>query len=178
MAHSYDQDHGHTARGGMQHGMKHRRKRPWLISPEEFRELRHSCFMSRATCAAFLGLSPATIRAWETGRSRANWAAIHVLRPYRLGTWARSTTTGTAGRSTGWGCTHQMATPSTTGRCNCGGSPSSKHGSGARATKRKSANSYSCSNDSIAPLTENRSATLKNLHISLNASLSRDAHDR
>lgn len=57
----------------------------WLYSPEQFRELRQSCFMSRAQCAAFLGLSKSTIRTWETTRCRANWACIRLLRLYRLG---------------------------------------------------------------------------------------------
>ena len=71
-------------------------KRPhpelWLISPEEFAALRHSCFMSRKACANFLRVSPATVRvspatvrAWERGRTRPNWAAVRLLRLYRLG---------------------------------------------------------------------------------------------
>ena len=57
----------------------------WLSTPEEFIALRHSCFMSRAMCAAFLGLSIATVRSWENGRTRASLAAIRLLRLYRLG---------------------------------------------------------------------------------------------
>jgi hypothetical protein len=41
--------------------------------------------MSRAQCAAFLRLSVATVRSWETGRTHASLSAIHVLRLYRLG---------------------------------------------------------------------------------------------
>lgn len=59
--------------------------KPWLISPEEFAALRHSCFMSRKACANFLRVSPATVRAWERGRTRPNWAAVRLLRLYRLG---------------------------------------------------------------------------------------------
>lgn len=68
--------------------MTARKPRPpklWLSTPEEFVALRHSCFMSRAMCAAFLGLSVATVRSWENGRSRASLAAIRLLRLYRLG---------------------------------------------------------------------------------------------
>ena len=68
--------------------MQARKKRGaklWLASPEEFAALRHSCFMSRATCAAFLGVSSATMRGWENGRTRASLSAIRLLRLYRLG---------------------------------------------------------------------------------------------
>ena len=41
--------------------------------------------MSRATCAAFLGVSSATVRGWENGRTRASLSAIRLLRLYRLG---------------------------------------------------------------------------------------------
>jgi Phage protein len=46
------------------------RRKPYQLSPEDFRELRLSCLMSRVQCAAFLRLPVATVR---------------ELRLYRLG---------------------------------------------------------------------------------------------
>ena len=44
-----------------------RRARPWYISPDGFRELRHSCFLSRKACAEYLGVSLRTVRYWNDG---------------------------------------------------------------------------------------------------------------
>ena len=40
----------------------------WHISADGFRELRHSCFLSRQACADFLGVSVRTVRHWDAGR--------------------------------------------------------------------------------------------------------------
>jgi hypothetical protein len=32
------------------------RRRQWYISPEGFRELRHTCLLNRKSCAAYLGV--------------------------------------------------------------------------------------------------------------------------
>jgi hypothetical protein len=60
-------------------------KRCWYISPEGFRDLRHSCLFSRHACAAYLGVSPNTVRCWEAGRSRMPWSAVRLLRLLRCG---------------------------------------------------------------------------------------------
>jgi len=62
-----------------------RHPRLWICSPEDFRELRLSCFLSREACAELLGVAVATIRSWETGRSRVHWACVRLLRFYRHG---------------------------------------------------------------------------------------------
>lgn len=64
---------------------KHRRRRPWLVSAEGFRELRLSCLLSRRTAAAFLGVSVDTVRRWDRGRQRVPWAVVRLLRLKRLG---------------------------------------------------------------------------------------------
>jgi hypothetical protein len=64
---------------------KRRRVRLWHVSPDEFRELRHSCFLSRKACAEFLGVSLRTVRYWDAGRSRVPWSAVRLLRLTRLG---------------------------------------------------------------------------------------------
>lgn len=62
-----------------------RRRRTWYLSPEGFRELRHSCFLSRAACADFVGVSLRTVRHWDAGRCRVPWSVVRLLRLYRLG---------------------------------------------------------------------------------------------
>ena len=62
-----------------------RHPRLWNDSPEAFLELRRSCFLDREACAELLGVAVDTIRSWETGRSRAHWACVRLLRFYRLG---------------------------------------------------------------------------------------------
>jgi hypothetical protein len=64
---------------------KRRRVRLWYVSPDEFRELRHSCFLSRKACAEFLGVSLRTVRYWDAGRCRVPWSAVRLLRLTRLG---------------------------------------------------------------------------------------------
>lgn len=63
-------------------------KRPpktWLISCEEFRELRHSAFLSQKGCAEFLGVGLRTIQLWDTGKNRVPWSVVRLLRIVRLG---------------------------------------------------------------------------------------------
>jgi hypothetical protein len=62
-----------------------RRRRTWYLSPDGFRELRHSCFLSRQACAAFLGVSLRTVRYWDAGRSRVPWSVVRLLRLFRAG---------------------------------------------------------------------------------------------
>lgn len=62
-----------------------RRRRRWFISPEGFRELRHSCFLSQSKCADFLGVSLRTVRHWDAGRNRVPWSVVRILRLRRLG---------------------------------------------------------------------------------------------
>jgi hypothetical protein len=64
---------------------KRRRVRPWHISPEGFRALRHSCFLSVDGCARLLGVSVRTVRHWDSGRNRVPWSAVRLLRLRRLG---------------------------------------------------------------------------------------------
>lgn len=64
---------------------KPRRKRVWHLSPEGFRELRHSCFLSPKACAEFLGVSLRTVRHWDAGRNRVPWSVVRLLRLCRLG---------------------------------------------------------------------------------------------
>ena len=67
-------------------GARRRRRRQWLISPESFRELRHSCLLSnRKAAAAYLGVCVRTIRHWDTGRNRVPWSAVRLLRLLRAG---------------------------------------------------------------------------------------------
>lgn len=63
-----------------------RHRRQWLISPEGFRELRHTCLLSnRKAAAAYLGVCVRTIRHWDAGRSRVPWSAVRLLRLLRAG---------------------------------------------------------------------------------------------
>jgi DNA-binding transcriptional regulator YiaG len=62
-----------------------RRPRTWLISFEEFRELRHSCFLDQKRCADFVGVSLRTVRHWDTGKTRVPWSVVRLLRLLRLG---------------------------------------------------------------------------------------------
>lgn len=64
---------------------KPRRRRVWHISPEGFRELRHSCLLSRKAAAEYLGVCLRTVRYWEAGRSRVPWSAVRLLRLRRAG---------------------------------------------------------------------------------------------
>jgi DNA-binding XRE family transcriptional regulator len=64
---------------------RRRRRRSWHLSPDGFRELRHSCFLSRKACAEFLGVSERTVRHWDVGRCRVPWSAVRLLRLFRLG---------------------------------------------------------------------------------------------
>lgn len=57
-----------------------KRRRLWYISPEGFRELRHSCLLSRQRAADYLGVSVRTIRHWDAGRNRVPWSAVRLLR--------------------------------------------------------------------------------------------------
>lgn len=57
----------------------------WHLSPEGFRELRHSCFLSPKACAEFLGVSLRTVRYWDAGRNRVPWSVVRLLRLCRLG---------------------------------------------------------------------------------------------
>lgn len=66
-------------------GARRPRRRLWLISPEGFRELRHSCLLSRKQAAAYLGVCLRTLRHWETGRNRVPWSAVRLLRVMRAG---------------------------------------------------------------------------------------------
>lgn len=66
-------------------GKKRRPVRPWHISAEGFRSLRHSCFLSREACAKLLGVSVRTIRHWDAGRNRVPWSVVRLLRLRRLG---------------------------------------------------------------------------------------------
>lgn len=61
------------------------RVRPWYLSPDGFRALRRSCFMSRKTCAEFLGVSVRTVRYWDAGQHRVPWSAVRLLRLKRTG---------------------------------------------------------------------------------------------
>ena len=62
-----------------------RRRRSWLLAPDGFRALRHSCFLNRKACAEFLGVSVRTVRYWDTGQHRVPWSAVRLLRLKRIG---------------------------------------------------------------------------------------------
>jgi len=64
---------------------KRARSRTWHVSPEGFRELRHSCFLSQVKCAEFLGVSLRAVKHWDSGRNRVPWAVVRLLRITRLG---------------------------------------------------------------------------------------------
>ena len=55
------------------------------MSPDGFRELRHSCFLSRQACAEFLGVTVRTVRHWDAGRCRVPWSVVRLLRLFRAG---------------------------------------------------------------------------------------------
>jgi len=55
----------------------------WHISPEGFRELRHSCLLSVKACAELLGCSVSLVKAWDRGISRVPWSAVKLLRLLR-----------------------------------------------------------------------------------------------
>ncbi|ULU23789.1 VC1465 family Xer recombination activation factor [Dyella terrae] len=59
--------------------------RPWYVSAEGFRALRHSCFLSREACAKLLGVSVRTVRHWDAGRNRVPWSVVRLLRLRRRG---------------------------------------------------------------------------------------------
>ena len=59
--------------------------RTWYVSAEGFRELRHSCLLSRQRCADYLGVSLRTVRYWEAGRNRVPWSVVRLLRLLRCG---------------------------------------------------------------------------------------------
>jgi transcriptional regulator with XRE-family HTH domain len=48
-------------------------------------DLAADSMMSRKACAEFLGVSPATVRHWETGRHRVPWSVVRLLRLVRCG---------------------------------------------------------------------------------------------
>jgi hypothetical protein len=56
-----------------------------MISPEGFRTLRLSCFLSQRTAAELLGVSVRTVRHWDHGRSRVPWSVVRLLRIIRAG---------------------------------------------------------------------------------------------
>ena len=66
-------------------GARRPRRRLWLVSPEQFRELRHSCLLSRKACAAYLGVCLRTVRHWDSGRNRVPWSVVRLLRLRRAG---------------------------------------------------------------------------------------------
>src|SRR3954464_8288848 len=77
--------HYANMRNGDRVTKKRPRVRPWLISCDEFRELRMTCFLSQKRCAAFLGVSMRTVQNWDTGQRRVPWAVVRLLRLLRLG---------------------------------------------------------------------------------------------
>lgn len=68
-----------------QKAQRGRRKRVWHLSPDGFRELRHSCFLTPEACAKFLGVTLRTVRYWDAGRCRVPWSVVRLLRFLRLG---------------------------------------------------------------------------------------------
>lgn len=64
---------------------KGRSPRTWLISCEEFRELRHSAFLTQKRCAEFLGVGLRTVQLWDQGKNRVPWSVVRLLRIVRLG---------------------------------------------------------------------------------------------
>lgn len=63
----------------------HAHRRTWHLAPDDFRELRLSCFLSCKACAEFLGVSLQTVHAWDAGKRRVPWSAVRLLRLMRLG---------------------------------------------------------------------------------------------
>lgn len=66
-------------------GQQRRRRRVWHLSPDGFRELRHSCFLTPEACAKYLGVALRTVQHWDAGRCRVPWAVVRLLRFLRLG---------------------------------------------------------------------------------------------
>lgn len=65
---------------------KRPRRRTCLISPDRFRDLRHSCLLgNRKAAAAYLGVCVRTIRHWDAGRCRVPWSVVRLLRLLRAG---------------------------------------------------------------------------------------------
>jgi len=64
---------------------KERRPRTWMISCEQFRELRHSAFLSQRACAEYLGVGLRTVQLWDKGKNRVPWSVVRLLRLVRLG---------------------------------------------------------------------------------------------
>jgi DNA-binding transcriptional regulator YiaG len=62
-----------------------RSPRTWLISCEEFWELRHSAFLSQRACAEYLGVGLRTVQLWDKGKNRVPWPVVRLLRIIRLG---------------------------------------------------------------------------------------------
>lgn len=62
-----------------------RPRRVWRLSPDGFRELRHSCFLTPQACAKYLGVALRTVQHWDAGRCRVPWAVVRLLRFLRLG---------------------------------------------------------------------------------------------
>ncbi|WP_343123432.1 VC1465 family Xer recombination activation factor [Rhodanobacter sp. Root627] len=71
--------------GRPRRGARRPRRRLWLISPDGFRELRHSCLLSQKQAAAYLGVCLRTVRHWDSGRNRVPWSAVRLLRLLRAG---------------------------------------------------------------------------------------------
>lgn len=76
-------------------GRKRNGRRLWHVSPDEFRALRHSCFLTIRDCAEYVGVSARTVQQWDAGRCRVPLSVIRLLRLRRLGdlgaiepTWA------------------------------------------------------------------------------------------
>jgi len=61
------------------------RRRLWHVSPDGFRELRRSLFLSQQAVADALGVCLRTVRYWDTGRNRVPWSAVRLLRLLRGG---------------------------------------------------------------------------------------------
>lgn len=56
-----------------------RPQRVWRLSPDGFRALRHSCFLSREACAKYLGVSLRTVRLETLRRVRAIDACPYAI---------------------------------------------------------------------------------------------------
>lgn len=66
--------------------MRPRRKpKTWWFDGAGFRELRLSCLLNQRACATFLGVALRTVRNWDRGRTRVPWAAVRLMRLYRVG---------------------------------------------------------------------------------------------
>lgn len=71
--------------GRPRRGARRPRRRLWLISPEGFRALRHSCLLNQREAAAYLGVCLRTVRHWDSGRNRVPWSVVRLLRLLRAG---------------------------------------------------------------------------------------------